>query len=50
VINVNSLDIHVFGEAGIDGYRVNRVVGPTETLAPDFAPELALKLAELPLI
>jgi Uma2 family endonuclease len=50
VINVNSLDIHVFGEAGIDGYRVNRVIGPTETLAPGFAPELALKLADLPLI
>ena len=50
VINVNTLEIHVFGEAGIDGYRLNRVVGPNETLAPDFAPELALELADLPLI
>jgi Uma2 family endonuclease len=50
VINVNTLEIHVFGEAGIDGYRLNRVVGPTETLSPDFAPELAIKLPELPLI
>lgn len=50
VINVNTLEIHVFGEPGIDGYRLKRAVGPAEMLAPDFAPELAVKLAELAMI
>lgn len=50
VINVNTLETHVFGEAGIDGYRLTSVVGPNATLVPEFAPELAVKLAELPLI
>jgi Uma2 family endonuclease len=50
VVDVNTLETHVFAEAGIDGYRINRIIGPNETLVPDFAPELAIKLAELPLI
>ncbi len=50
VVDVNTLETHVFGEAGIDGYRLARIVGSTELLVPDFAPELAVKLVELPLI
>jgi Uma2 family endonuclease len=50
VIDVNTLDTHVFSEPGINGYQLKSVVGPDEILAPAFAPELALKLSELPLI
>ena len=50
VIDVNTLDIHVFEKPGSDGYKSVRIVKPSETLAPDFAPELALMLAALPLI
>ncbi len=50
VIDVNTLDTHVFGKPGIDGYLSIKIVGPNEILVPDFAPELALKLSELVLI
>jgi Uma2 family endonuclease len=50
VLNVKSLNIHVFEKPGPDGYKSIRIVKPDEQLAPDFAPELALKLSELPLI
>jgi Uma2 family endonuclease len=50
VIDVNKLETHVFAEPGIDGYRVVKIIGPDDVLVPHFAPELALKLAELPLI
>lgn len=50
VIDVNTMDTHVFGQPGVDGYQSIKIVGPKEVLAPDFAPELALKLSELVLI
>ena len=50
VIDVNTLDTHVFGQAGIDGYQSIKIVGPNEILVPDFAPELAVRLGELVLI
>ena len=50
VIDVRTLDTHVFGRPGIEGYQMQKVVGPAELFAPDFAPELAVKLSELPLI
>jgi Uma2 family endonuclease len=50
VIDVNTLETHVFEHPGIDGYREQRVVGPSDILVPDFAPELAVKLSELTLI
>jgi Uma2 family endonuclease len=50
VIDVNTLETHVFEHPGIDGYRLSRMVGPDELLAPDFAPELGVKLNQLPLI
>jgi Uma2 family endonuclease len=50
VIDVNALVIHVFGQPAADGYASTRIVKPDEILAPSFAPELALKLAELTLI
>ncbi len=50
VVDVNSLNTHVFGQPSADGYQLNKIVGPTEILSPDFGPELALRLSELPLI
>jgi Uma2 family endonuclease len=50
VIDVTTLDTHVFERAGPEGYASRRSIGPGETLQPAFAAELALKLAELPLI
>jgi Uma2 family endonuclease len=50
VIDVNTLDTHVFGQAGTEGYQSVKVVGPNQILVPDFAPELAVKLRELVLI
>ncbi len=50
VIDVETLDTHVFAAPGMNGYQSTSVIGANEILAPDFAPELAIKLAELPLI
>jgi Uma2 family endonuclease len=50
VIDVNTLETHQFSQPGIDGYKVTKIIGPDETLVPDFAPELAVKLSELELI
>jgi Uma2 family endonuclease len=49
-INVNTLETHVFEQPTADGYAKHRIVKSGETLAPDFAPELAVSLAALPLI
>jgi Uma2 family endonuclease len=50
VIEAKSLKTHVFKRPTKNGYSSVKVVKPSETLKPAFAPELALKLAELPLI
>lgn len=50
VIEAQSLRTHVFKKPAKAGYRDVTVVSATETLKPSFAPELALRLAELPLI
>lgn len=50
VIDANTLETYVFGEPSADGYRSLRVVRPDEVLVPDFAPELCVKLSDLPLI
>jgi Uma2 family endonuclease len=50
VIDVTSLDTHVFGTPDADGYQSKRIVKDDEILVPDFAPELALKLKDLTLI
>jgi Uma2 family endonuclease len=49
-IDVNTLETHVFGQPGKDGYKSIKIVKPNEILVPDFAPELAVKLSELVLI
>jgi Uma2 family endonuclease len=50
VINVNTLETHVFTAPGPDGYAKRQLVGPNDRLTPDFAPELAVSMAALPLI
>jgi Uma2 family endonuclease len=48
VIDVATLETFIFAEPSPDGYRDMHVVRPQEILAPSFAPELALRLGELP--
>lgn len=50
VIDVNTLNTHVFGQVSDGSYQSVKVIGPKEILMPDFAPELAVKLSELVLI
>lgn len=49
-INAETLQTHIFTKPSADGYLERRLVEPEEVLAPDFAPEIAVKLAELPLL
>jgi hypothetical protein len=48
VINVNTLQTHAYSDPSADGCLNMRTRGPDETLTPDFAPELAVKLGALP--
>lgn len=48
VINVATLQTHVYSDPSPDGYLNMRTFGPDEPVAPSFAPELAVKLGELP--
>jgi Uma2 family endonuclease/DNA-binding transcriptional regulator YdaS (Cro superfamily) len=50
VINVNTLDTHIFSQPEQGSYKSTKPIGPSEILAPDFAPELAMKLGQLELI
>ncbi len=50
VIDVGLLETHIFEQPGLEGYQVKKVIASTEFLAPAFAPELAVKLAELELV
>ncbi len=50
VLNAKTLQTHVFSKPGSEGYLERRVVKGEQQLVPDFAPELAVTLAELPLI
>jgi Uma2 family endonuclease len=50
VIDAEKLVTHVFTHPSAEGYMEKRLLEATDTLVPGFAPELALKLAELPLI
>jgi Uma2 family endonuclease len=49
-VNAKTLQTHVFSEPTKDGYAQKRLIEPTELLAPAFAPEIGVKLAELPLL
>jgi Uma2 family endonuclease len=49
-IDADKLVTHVFSRPSPEGYLERRVVEPHELLAPAFAPEISVKLAELPMI
>ena len=50
VIEAESLRTHCFAKPSAEGYLERRVVEPNELLDMPFAPELSIKLVELPLI
>jgi Uma2 family endonuclease len=50
VIEAETLRTHCFAKPSADGYLERHVFEPSEVLVPSFAQELAVKLAELPLI
>jgi Uma2 family endonuclease len=50
VVEAVALRTHCFAKPSAEGYLERHAVEAHEVLAPDFAPELAVKLAELPLI
>jgi Uma2 family endonuclease len=49
-IDAESLQTHVFSKPSKEGFLERHLIEPNELLSPAFAPEIALKLAELPLI
>lgn len=49
-INATTLQTHIFRQPSPEGYLERRVVEPEQVLAPDFASEIAVKLAELKLV
>lgn len=49
-IDTETLQTHMFSKPSADGYLDRRLVEPGDVLAPGFARELAVKLAELPLL
>jgi Uma2 family endonuclease len=50
VIDVESLRTHVFSKPSPEAYLERRLIEPSDLLAPSFATELSVKLAELPLL
>ncbi len=50
VVDAGTLRTHCFSKPSVEGYLERRVVEPNEVLDLPFAPELSIKLAELPLI
>lgn len=50
VIDAVKLETHILRRPGRDGYEDRTVVASDRTLTPDFAPELAVRLAELQLV
>lgn len=49
-IDAETLQTHIFSKPSADGYLERRLLEPQDHLAPSFAPEIGVKLAELPLI
>jgi Uma2 family endonuclease len=50
VIDVESLQTHIFTRPSEEGYLERRVVEPSYVLAPRFAPEISVKMGELALV
>ena len=49
-INAETLQTHIFTKPSEEGYLERRLIEPNEILTPSFAPEIAVKMAELPLV
>jgi Uma2 family endonuclease len=49
-IDAETLQTHIFSKPSADGYLERRLLEPQDHLAPSFALEIGVKLAELPLI
>ncbi len=49
-INAETLQTHIFAKPSAEGYLERRLIETTEILAPNFAPEIAVKMGELPLL
>ena len=49
-IDAATLQTHIFTKPSEEGYLERRLIEPNEILDPNFAPEIAVKLAELPLV
>ena len=50
VMNAVTFETHIHRQPGIKGYGDMRLVPPDSALAPDFAPELSVKLGTLELV
>jgi Uma2 family endonuclease len=49
-INAETLQTHNFTKPAHDGYQERQLIEPNEVLVPGFAPDMAVKLAELQLL
>ena len=49
-INAETLQTHIFTKPSVEGYLELRLIEPNDVIIPGFAPELAGRLAELPLL
>ena len=49
-IHAETLQTHIFAKPSAEGYLERRLIETTEILAPNFAPEIAVKMGELPLL
>jgi Uma2 family endonuclease len=49
-IDTETLQTHIFTKPSAEGYLERHLIEPDQILAPDFAPEIAVKLGELPLL
>ncbi len=49
-IDVETLQTHIFTKPSPEGYLERHLIEPSDVLSPSFAPELAVKMGELPLL
>jgi Uma2 family endonuclease len=49
-IDTDTLQTHIFTKPSAEGYLERHLIEPDQVLAPNFAPEIAVMLSELPLL
>jgi hypothetical protein len=47
---IDTSQIHIFTKPSTEGNLERHLIEPDQVLAPNFAPEIAMKLGELPLL